>query len=121
MHRAIRGALPRFSGVLGDRNPPSRLFLLYRQRHVLFLTGQKENVGLEQWGLESVTLWLAEDRKTYAPGPTYGMRFLRIYLTIGPGCCALDPRDFRPRESHQSAPGAPEGSAGSPRTPGLRQ
>ena len=29
------------------------------------------------------------------------------------------PRDFRPRESHQSAPGALPGSAGSPRTPGL--
>ena len=60
VHRAIRGALPRFSGVLGDRNPPSRLFLLYRQRHVLFLTGQKENVGLKQWVLEITTLWLAE-------------------------------------------------------------
>ena len=56
VHRAIRGALPRFSGVLGDRNPPSRLFLLYRQRHILFLTGQKENVGLEQWVLEIATL-----------------------------------------------------------------
>ena len=51
---------PRFSGDLGDRNPPSRLFLLYRQRHVLFLTGQKENVGLELWVLETVTLWLTE-------------------------------------------------------------
>ena len=60
VHRAIRGALPRFSGDLGDRNPLSRLFLLYRQRHVLFLTGQKENVGLELWVLETVTLWLAE-------------------------------------------------------------
>ena len=29
------------------------------------------------------------------------------------------PRDFRPRESHQSAPGAAPISAGSPRTPGL--
>ena len=116
----------RSAGGPGEGEPslngsPGRPFLLYRQRHVLFSAGRKENVGLEQWVLESVTLWLAEDMKTYAPGPTYGMHFLRIYLTIGPGCCALDPRDFRPRESHQSAPGAPEGSAGSPRTPGLRQ
>ena len=120
VHRVFRGALPRFFGALGPVGPEP-VFLLYRQRHVLFLTGQKENVGLKRWVLEITTLWLTEDMKTYAPDPTYGMRFLRIHLTIGPGCCALDPRNFRPRESHQSAPGAPEGSAGSPRTPGLRQ
>ena len=60
VHRAIRGALPRFLGVLGDRNPPSRPFLLYRQRHVLFSAERKENVGLKQWVLEITTLWLAE-------------------------------------------------------------
>ena len=60
VHRAIRGALPRFSGGLGGSQSPEPFFLLYRQRHVLFLTGQKENVGLKQWVLEITTLWLAE-------------------------------------------------------------
>ena len=70
VHRVFRGALPRFLGVLGDRNPLSRPFLLYRQRHVLFLTGQKENVGLELWVLKVATLLLTVDstpqvRETY--------------------------------------------------------
>ena len=56
VHKAIRGALPRFSGDLGDRNPPSRPFLLYRQRHVLFSAERKENVELELWVLEIATL-----------------------------------------------------------------
>ena len=30
--------------------------LLYRQRHVFFSAGRKENVGLKQWGLKDVTL-----------------------------------------------------------------
>ena len=55
VHRVIRGALPRFSGTWGPKTP-SRPFLLYRQRHVFFSAGRKENVGLEQWVLEIATL-----------------------------------------------------------------
>ena len=50
VHRAIRGALPRFSGVLGDRNPPSRLFLLYRGRSRSLFGGTKRECGVEAVG-----------------------------------------------------------------------
>ena len=39
-----------------------RPFLLYRQRHVLFSAGRKENVGLERWVLEIDTHWLTVER-----------------------------------------------------------
>ena len=55
----------RSAGGSGEGEPylcgsPDRPFLLYRQRHVFFSAGRKENVGLKQWVLEIVTLWLAE-------------------------------------------------------------
>ena len=51
----------RSAGGPGEGEPslcgsPGRPFLLYRQRHVLLSAGRKENVGLEQWVLEIVTL-----------------------------------------------------------------
>ena len=51
----------RSAGGSGEGEPslcgsPDRSFLLYRQRHVFFSAGRKENVGLEQWVLENATL-----------------------------------------------------------------
>ena len=38
---------------------PGRPFLLYRQRHVLFSAGRKENVGLRRWVLTDTPCWLS--------------------------------------------------------------
>jgi len=51
----------RSAGGSGEGEPflsgsPDRPFLLYRQRHVFFSAGRKENVGLEQWVLKVATL-----------------------------------------------------------------
>ena len=46
---------PSLPGIL-EAEAHGRISLLYRQRHVLFLAGQKENVGLELWVPENATL-----------------------------------------------------------------
>ena len=47
-------------GSWGIAIPRAVFFSCTAGVHVLFLTGQKENVGLKQWVLEITTLWLAE-------------------------------------------------------------
>ena len=47
-------------GSWGIAIPRAALFSCTAGVHVLFLTGQKENVGLKRWVLEITTLWLAE-------------------------------------------------------------
>ena len=65
---SVRQTLSR--GFGGGRTIPQRLprppFLLYRQRHVLFSAGRKENVGLEQWVLKDTTLFWVKDEETHA-------------------------------------------------------
>ena len=54
--------------------------LLYRQRHVFFSAGRKENVGLELWVLEVATLWLTEYN---VPGTRNGYLLYARIFSIG--------------------------------------
>ena len=83
MHRVIRGALPRFLGVRGITIPRNRPFLLYRQRHVLFSAGRKENVGLKQWVLETATPFWVKDEETYAPSTRNEYLFYALVYVVG--------------------------------------
>ncbi|MBR5245247.1 MAG: hypothetical protein IKW07_04370, partial [Clostridia bacterium] len=54
--------------------------LLYRQRHVFFSAGRKENVGLELWVLEVAMLWLTEYN---VPGTRNGYLLYARIFSIG--------------------------------------
>ena len=75
----------RSAGGSGEGEPflsgsPDRPFLLYRQRHVFFSAGRKENVGLEQWVLKVATLMLVKVEETYASGTRNGyLLYARIF------------------------------------------
>ena len=62
--------------------------LLYRQRHVFFSAGRKENVGLEQWVLKVATLMLVKVKETYASSTRNGY-FLYARIFSAGACGAV--------------------------------
>ncbi len=78
----------RSAGGPGEGEPslngsPGRPFLLYRQRHVLFSAGRKENVGLKQWVLETATPFWVKDEETYAPSTRNEYLFYALVYFVG--------------------------------------
>ena len=75
----------RSAGGSGEGEPflsgsPDRPFLLYRQRHVFFSAGRKENVGLEQWVLKVATFMLVKVEETYTSSTRNGyLLYARIF------------------------------------------
>ena len=83
----------RSAGGSGEGEPyhcgsPDRPFLLYRQRHVFFSAGRKENVGLEQWVLKVATLMLVKVEETYASSTRNGY-FLYARIFSAGACGAV--------------------------------
>jgi len=69
----------RSAGGPGEGEPslygsPGRPFLLYRQRHVLFSAGRKENVGLKLWVLKYTTCPLVAEYLYLAERPFLATR-----------------------------------------------
>ena len=62
---------------------PGRPFLLYRQRHVFFSAGRKENVGLKQWVLKVATLMLVKVEETYASSTRNGYLLYALFISVG--------------------------------------
>ena len=80
----------RSAGGSGEGEPflsgsPDRPFLLYRQRHVFFSAGRKENVGLELWVLTVATLMLVKAEETYASSTRN--RYLLYARIFSVGAC----------------------------------